>query len=267
MSAGGHRRAPRGGITVFRAPKPTRADSTRGQKPSLPMPQANAPKRGELDSNDGDVGTPKKVSLRKVDGEFEGGAASEPTVTADAPLRSPYSVMKKKKRKGGDPEKAKQAAVYAAVNAAHAADAAAKVNALSVELRVANKEKETELDLAEHTRVQLETLLSERARTSVRIATLERERDAHEELLALQNQALDEAESTIEDLKRLLRERDARASQTQNGETEKQKQKSPAPAPASSPSGDDGKERAKNTDAVEAPEEGAEGHQGSRERG
>lgn len=261
MSAGGHRRAPRGGITVFRAPKPSRADSTRGQKPSLPMPQANAPKRGELDSNDGDVGTPKKVSLRKVDGEFEGGAASEPTVTADAPLRSPYSVMKKKKRKGGDPEKAKQAAVYAAVNAAHAADAAAKVNALSVELRVANKEKETELDLAEHTRVQLETLLSERARTSVRIATLERERDAHEELLALQNQALDEAECTIEDLKRLLRERDARASQTQNGETEKQN--SPAPA---SPSGDDGKERAKNTGAVEAPEEGAEGHQGSRER-
>ena len=122
-----------------------------------------------------------------------------------SPLQQPQP-QKKKKKKGGDPEKAARAAHYAAVNAAHAADAAAAARALRGRLDRAKKERETDSDLAEQTRAQLEMLLSERARASTTIATLQRERDAAEDLLAHQNVALDEAEATIERLRAELRE-------------------------------------------------------------
>ena len=124
-----------------------------------------------------------------------------------APVSPPQQqLQKKKKKKGGDPEKAARAAHYAAVNAAHAADAAAAARALRGRLDRAKKERETDSDLAEQTRAQLEMLLSERARASTTIATLQRERDAAEDLLAHQNVALDEAEATIERLRAELRE-------------------------------------------------------------
>ena len=123
-----------------------------------------------------------------------------------APVSPLQQQQKKKKKKGGDPEKAARAAHYAAVNAAHAADAAAAARALRGRLDRAKKERETDSDLAEQTRAQLEMLLSERARASTTIATLQRERDAAEDLLAHQNVALDEAEATIERLRAELRE-------------------------------------------------------------
>ena len=123
-----------------------------------------------------------------------------------SPLQQPQPQKKKKKKKGGDPEKAARAAHFAAVNAAHAADAAAAARALRGRLDRAKKERETDSDLAEQTRAQLEMLLSERARASTTIATLQRERDTAEDLLAHQNVALDEAEATIERLRAELRE-------------------------------------------------------------
>ena len=81
-----------------------------------------------------------------------------------APVSPLQQQQKKKKKKGGDPEKAARAAHYAAVNAAHAADAAAAARALRGRLDRAKKERETDSDLAEQTRAQLEMLLSERAR-------------------------------------------------------------------------------------------------------
>jgi hypothetical protein len=123
-----------------------------------------------------------------------------------APVSPLQQQQKKKKKKGGDPEKAARAAHYAAVNAAHAADAAAAARALRGRLDRAKKDRETDSDLAEQTRAQLEMLLSERARASTTIATLQRERDAAEDLLAHQNVALDEAEATIERLRAELRE-------------------------------------------------------------
>ena len=117
--------------------------------------------------------------------------------------------QKKKKKKGGDPEKAARAAHYAAVNAAHAADAAAAARALRGRLDQAKKERETDSDLAEQTRAQLEMLLSERARASTTIAKLRRDREDLNFLLAHQSVALDEAEATVERLRAELREKEA----------------------------------------------------------
>jgi hypothetical protein len=68
---------------------------------------------------------------------------------------------------------------------------------------------ETDSDLAEQTRAQLEMLLSERARASTTIAKLRRDREAMDFLLAHQSVALDEAEATIERLRLELREKEA----------------------------------------------------------
>ena len=128
---------------------------------------------------------------------------------SDVLLSPQVQKKKKKKKKGGDPEKAARAAHYAAVNAAHAADAAAAARALRGRLDQAKKERETDSDLAEQTRAQLEMLLSERARASTTIAKLRRDREDLNFLLAHQSVALDEAEATVERLRAELREKEA----------------------------------------------------------
>lgn len=217
---------PEPGVPTLTSPQPRAKPS--GSKRPPPSPTVPGPNqnrdvrdtrrdtqtgmRSDLDQHGGEddqemMTTPKKTTASKrADDAFQDEHQTQSI--GDPGARSPSSVVKKKKKKRADPEKAAQAAVYAAVNAAHAADAAAKANKLLGELKVANKEKETDDDLAEQTRAQLETLLRERAGFSSRIATLQRERDAQEELLHVQNQALDDAQQMIEALRLELQKRE-----------------------------------------------------------
>ena len=172
-------------------------DATRVIKTPSPMKATDHEKR-EKDDAPEDV--PSSDARAKQD-------VSDPERTLNP--KSPQQQQKKKKKKGGDPEKAARAAHYAAVNAAHAADAAAAARALRGRLDQAKKELETDSDLAEQTRAQLEMLLSERARASTTIAKLRRDREAMDFLLAHQSVALDEAEATIERLRLELREKEA----------------------------------------------------------
>ena len=197
-------------------PRPRPIGSKR-PPPSPTLPVANAggdaddaparrPAASANDANANDDAT-RVISEPTTRGKETDAAPEDVPSPGPAPV-SPLQQQqqKKKKKKGGDPEKAARAAHYAAVNAAHAADAAAAARALRGSLDRAKKERETDSDLAEQTRAQLEMLLSERARASTTIATLQRERDAAEDLLAHQNVALDEAEATIERLRAELRE-------------------------------------------------------------
>jgi len=167
----------------------------------------------ERERDGGQHATPKKQIGNRGKPETDGvdGIDASSRAPLDAPrspgVSSPNATKKKKKKKkkGGDPEKAGQAAAYEAVNAARAAAAAADARALRGRLDAAHREKETESDLAEQTRAQLEMLLSERVKASMTIATLERERNAAEELIEHQNRAMDEAEATIERLREELR--------------------------------------------------------------
>jgi chromosome segregation ATPase len=172
-------------------------DATRVISTPSPM-KATVHEKREKDDAPEDV--PSSDALAKQD-------VSDPERTLNP--KSPQQQQKKKKKKGGDPEKAARAAHYAAVNAAHAADAAAAARALRGRLDQAKKELETDSDLAEQTRAQLEMLLSERARASTTIAKLRRDREAMDFLLAHQSVALDEAEATIERLRLELREKEA----------------------------------------------------------
>ena len=196
-------------------PRPRPIGSKR-PPPSPSLPVANAggdvddaparrPAASANDANANDDAT-RVISEPTTRGKETDAAPEDVPSPGPAPVSPLQQQQKKKKKKGGDPEKAARAAHYAAVNAAHAADAAAAARALRGRLDRAKKERETDSDLAEQTRAQLEMLLSERARASTTIATLQRERDAAEDLLAHQNVALDEAEATIERLRAELRE-------------------------------------------------------------
>ena len=191
-------------------PRPRPIGSKR-PPPSPTLPVANAgsdaddaparrPAPSANDANANDDAT-RVISEPTTRGKETDAAPEDVPSPGPAPVSPLQQQQKKKKKKGGDPEKAARAAHYAAVNAAHAADAAAAARALRGRLDRAKKERETDSDLAEQTRAQLEMLLSERARASTTIATLQRERDAAEDLLAHQNVALDEAEATIERLR------------------------------------------------------------------
>lgn len=204
-------------------PRPRPIGSKRpSPSPTLPVVNAggdadDAPARRlaarASDANANDEATrviPKKATVPKT--ETDAGSPEDlpsPGPGLVSPLQQQEQVhkkKKKKKKKGGDPAKAARAAHFAAANAARAADAAAAARALRERLDCAKKERETDSDLAEQTRAQLEMLLAERARASTAIATLQRERDAAEDLMAHQNVALDEAEATIERLWAELRE-------------------------------------------------------------